>query len=229
MKTALLICDHVDEDLLHIQGAYADMFKELLSGMGVEVFYVCDGRFPMSVSDYDAYVVNGSRRSVYEKEGWIEQLKGFVRELYFHKKKYVGVCFGHQLLASALGGQVSKAEAGWQVGVHHFTIVKKEKWMAPYESGLRLLMMCQDQVERLPQGAVVLATTPTCPVGMFRVGERMLGIQAHPEFSKEYDRALMELRQHRLGADVFRKGMESLSREVDSALMGGWIRAFLRQ
>lgn len=228
MKIALLICDHVNEDLQHIQGTYPDMFFDLLPDLEFTVFHVCDGHFPKSANDFDAYVVNGSRRSVYEEVDWIIELKSFVRDIYKYRKKYVGVCFGHQLLAEALGGKVAKSNRGWCVGVHQFDILKQEDWMLPYQPTIQLLMMCQDQVQILPEKSVVLASTKKCPIGMFQVGKNMLGIQAHPEFSKGYDQALMELRVERMGLPVVTKGIASLDKKIDKTIAAGWIVRFLQ-
>lgn len=227
MKIALLICDEVNKNLQNIQGDYPDMFKELFPSLHFDVFNVFKGQFPPNAHEYEAYLVNGSRHSVYEDVDWIIHLKEFVEEIYKAKKKYVGVCFGHQLLAEALGGQVARATTGWSVGVHQFEITQKENWMSPFQSRVNLLMMCQDQVKVLPPQSEILAKTPLCPVGMFTVCGHMLGIQAHPEFSKSYDRALMELRIARMGTEVVNTGIESLEKPVDREIVAEWILQFL--
>ncbi|HFA47961.1 MAG TPA: amidotransferase [Bacteroidetes bacterium] len=229
MKIAFLLCDHVDYALRPIHGDYPEMFSSLFPDLHFEIFTVCEGHFPKNANDFDAYFVNGSHRSVYDETAWIVQLKNFVKSICEAKKKYVGVCFGHQMLAEALGGKVAKSEHGWCVGAHEFEIVKREGWMLPFRPSLNLLMMCQDQVLRLPPGGVVLAKTEKCPVGIFRVGAQMLGIQAHPEFSKEYDRALMEMRTERMGKEVVRQGTESLKKEVGQKRIAEWVRQFLQK
>ena len=226
MKIALLICDQVNENLLRLQGDYSDMFLDLFPQIEFEIFNVFKGEFPARANDFDAYMTNGSRKSVYDNEEWIDQLKAFVRDIYLSQKKYVGVCFGHQLLAEALDGKVAKAATGWSVGVHQFNIEVRELWMMPFQQKLNLLMMCQDQVQVLPPNSKVLAVTKSCPVGIFKVGNNMLGIQAHPEFSKEYDRALMELRIERIGTEVVREGKLSLEKSVDREIMAQWIIQF---
>lgn len=227
MKTALLICDRVNDDLLHVQGDYPGMFVDLFPELDFEIFNVYQGHFPNDVNDFQAYMTNGSRLSVYDEVDWIDRLKAFVREIYLAKKKYVGVCFGHQLLAEALGGKVAKAATGWSVGVHPFTITQQESWMSPFQPYLNLLMMCQDQVQILPPGGKILAKTAACPVGIFHVDNQMLGIQAHPEFSKEYDRALMELRVDRMGTEVVNTGIKSLQQPVDGEIIAQWVLQFL--
>jgi len=99
--------------------------------------------------------------------------------------------------------------------------------MQPFQDSVGLLMMCQDQVVQLPENSTVLAGNEKCPVGIFRVGKTMLGIQAHPEFSKEYDRLLMENRIDRMGESVVKSGVESLRKDVDAVLIREWVKRFI--
>ncbi len=101
--------------------------------------------------------------------------------------------------------------------------------MQPYQSNLNLLMMCQDQVQELPPNSQVLASAPTCPVGMFQVGDRMLVVQAHTEFSKAYDQLLMESRVDRMGEEVVQGGIASLDQPLDAQLFCRWSEQFLQQ
>ena len=101
MQVGLLICDEVDPTLRGQHGDYPDMFSKLLPDVQFEVYNVYKGQFPASVNEQEAYLCNGSRRSVYENEPWINELKGFVREIHASEKRYIGVCFGHQMLAEA--------------------------------------------------------------------------------------------------------------------------------
>ena len=99
--------------------------------------------------------------------------------------------------------------------------------MAPSLSVFNLLMMCQDQVLQLPTGSLLLARTEDCPNAMFQVGDNMLGIQAHPEFSKEYDQALMELRVERIGQEKVATGISSLQMTLNDLEVASWIRNFI--
>lgn len=229
MKTGLLICDHVLDRFRPIAGGYEDMFPALFAGLELEPFYVCDGQFPASAEACDAYLCTGSKYSVYDDIGWIHRLKDFVREVHRQGKPFLGVCFGHQMMAEALGGQVKRAEVGWCIGAHTFEVVQPEDWMAPFAPNFNLLMLCQDQVVRLPPGSTVLAHTADCPVGMFRIGETMLGIQAHPEFVADYNRAMMEDRAERMGREKVRRGLISLQRPLHRELLAAWMTRFLLQ
>ncbi|NIJ51630.1 glutamine amidotransferase-related protein [Dyadobacter arcticus] len=230
MKVGLLECDHVREELLHIDGDYRQMFPSLFTSVAMDwhfTFYdVCNGHFPSSADECEVYICTGSRFSVYDNEDWIIRLKQFVKEIYQSGKVYLGVCFGHQMLAEALGGKVEKSPKGWCVGVHTFDMMENEDWMNPSMPSLNLLMMCQDQIIKLPPNSTVLATEPDCPVAMFRIGTNMLGVQAHPEFSKTYDKALMELRVERIGQQKVDEGIASLELPVYENIMAEWMKNF---
>jgi len=238
MKIGLLECDHVLERFRHIAGDYREMFTTLFNRHAPQIslrpFDVCNGEFPPSLDACDAYLATGSRFSAYDDVEWIHALKNFVRRLYEAKKPFVGVCFGHQIMAEALGGKVSRAEAGWGVGVHGVEIINPEwpeppeLWMRPEQSSCGLQYMHQDQVERLPDDAVALGRSDHCPVAMFRVGDSMLGIQAHPEFPKAYSEALLLDRVERIGAERVKTALASLDQPTDESVVAKWIVEFLR-
>lgn len=227
MKVGLLLCDHVRPEYIEEFGDYPPMFAKAWPSFDFETFAVCDGEFPASLQDCSAYLASGSRFSVYEDHHWILELKSLLKEIAAKELPYLGVCFGHQMLAEALGGEVKKADSGWCVGTHSFEMKDQTAWMVPYQASLNLLMMCQDQVQVLPPDSTVLASASTCPVGMFQVGDRMLGVQAHPEFSKAYDRILMEDRVERMGATVVKEGIERLTLPLDAQLFCQWSTQFL--
>lgn len=227
MKIGLLECDHVLPELRHIAGDYRDMFLDFLPGPEWAFFDVCNGQFPSATDDCDAYLCTGSKFSVYDEVDWILELKAFVRRIAESDKKFVGVCFGHQMLGEALGGKVQKAASGWNVGVHSFEILRPASWMSPFQPRLNLMMMCQDQVVELPPGSTVLARTAHCPVGMFQVGPNMLGVQGHPEFPKTYEAALLEMRRERIGGEKVDAALASLDLPLDTAVVAEWARQFL--
>ncbi len=233
MKIGLLECDHVLERFRHIAGDYREMFAALFDRCAPQVairpFDVCNGQFPASLDDCDAYLTTGSRFSAYDADDWIKQLKDFVRRAYRAKKPLVGVCFGHQVMAEALGGKVAKADTGWGVGARNVEIVKTEPWMRPEQSSCRLQHMHQDQVARLPEDAVVIGRSDHCPVAMLRVGDSMLGIQAHPEFTAAYSEALLLDRVERIGRDRVDAALASLNQTTDEAVVVEWIVQFLEQ
>jgi GMP synthase-like glutamine amidotransferase len=231
MTVGLLECDHVRPDYRHVAGDYRDMFAALLGrhapALRLRPFDACNGALPPSVDACDAYLCTGSRFSVYDDVDWIHALQAFVRRLSDAGKPYVGICFGHQLLAEALGGQVAKAGTGWGVGVHPVEVVRPEPWMVPPQAEAHLPYLHQDQVVRLPEGAVLLGRSDHCPVALFRVGPAMLGVQAHPEFPPAYSAALLHDRIERIGAARTEAALQSLHQPTDEAVVTRWIAAFL--
>ena len=227
MRFAILQCDHVAKELLPQHGDYPAMFRQLFSNFDFTTFEVNKNRFPKTVSDFDAYFVTGSKYSVYDEIDWIEALKKFVVEIHEDNRFYIGICFGHQILAESLGGKVAKNQGGWCAGIHTFNIEHKMPWMQPFESTLSLPMMCQDQVINFPHNSIVLAGNEACPTAMFQVGENMLGIQAHPEFSTDYQRALIERRINRIGLDKSEIAIKSLSKKTDEQLFKKWVENWL--
>ncbi|MCY7330724.1 MAG: hypothetical protein LH618_19385 [Saprospiraceae bacterium] len=228
MTVGLLECDHVPAKFRHLAGDYYDLFGALFPHLDLRRFNVCHGQFPDSVTACDAYLCTGSKYSVYDEVDWIKELQRLVQELYAREKTYVGVCFGNQLLGEALGGRVTKAAVGWCVGAHTFQVTQPKNWMTPFQGRYRLLMMCQDQIVELPPDSRVLAAAPDCPVGMLRVGPRMLGVQAHPEFPVAYERALLEDRVERIGAEKVAAGLDSLALRLDAEGVGEWLGNFIR-
>ena len=81
MKTALLICDHVPDELSKIHGTYFEMYVNLFPGITLEGYFVIDNEFP-EVEKYDVFISTGSRYSVYDDIPWIEQLKEMTREIF---------------------------------------------------------------------------------------------------------------------------------------------------
>lgn len=231
MKIGLLECDDVVGRFPTVEGGYREMFAALLEPHAPKLrfsYYAAwRGELPKKAQDCDAWLCTGSQYSVYDKLDWIESLKNFVRQLYREKKPFVGVCFGHQLLAQALGGEVARAKQGWGVGVHEMTVVEPEPWMQPPLASCRLHYMHQDQVQRLPGASVVLARAAHCEVAMFRIGESMLGIEGHPEFTVPYSEALIRARKERIGAERAEAALASLAQQTDGAVVARWMLQFV--
>lgn len=225
MKIGLLICDHIQKGF----AGYPELFGNLLPEHELVNYHVCDGQFPKSASEHEAWIITGSKYSVYDNIDWIDRLKDFVRSIAKADKYCIGVCFGHQMLGEAMGGKVLKSTMGWCVGVHQFDIIESKDWMLPAFSKANLLMSCQDQIQVLPPNSKVIASAPKCPVGIIQIGDKMLGIQGHPEFSAEYVKFLMESRINKIDESVIEEGINSLQLPIHNSTVGGWINYFLNQ
>ena len=232
MKIGILQADDVNPVLQPEHGNYPQMFEKALRAVlpdcELPVYRVLDGELPATTTECDAWLITGSKFGVNDGLHWIEALSDFVRTLWAEQRPLVGICFGHQLMARALGGTVVKSDKGWGVGLSFNQVIERKPWMQPWQDGLDLLVSHQDQVVVLPEEAQVLASSDFCPYYLIQYGECLLSVQGHPEFCVDYCRALMEMRRDILPAARLRAGRASLNAEADSQLMMRWIASFLQ-
>lgn len=232
MKIGLLKCDTVKAELQHIAGDCSDFFIDLFSryapDVSLHVYDVQNGRYPNSLDECDGYMTTGSASSVYDDEPWIVRLREFVRELYESDMKFVGVCFGHQMIAEALDGKCEKAEFGWGIGIKRVRIISKKPWMKPGLDEYSLIVSHLDQVCALPEGSEVLGRSDYCPNAMFTVGDHFLGIQGHPEFIATYSDALFSSRTERIGTAIVKEARQSLKEKTHAEIITRWIENFFR-
>jgi GMP synthase-like glutamine amidotransferase len=235
MLIGILQTDSVLEQFVPRHGDYPQMFRAALadpdvrpSSMAPPAFLdiAVQGRAYPAPEACDAYVITGSRHSVYDDLPWIPPLVEFLRAALAHRRRVVGICFGHQLIAHFFGGETRAAESGWCVGVQPAEVVSQESWMTPPAGRLALLASHKDQVVRLPPGARTFAQGARCSIAGFVMGD-VLTLQGHPEFSKPYAADLMDMRESLLGADTYREGKASLAEVTDERLAARWMLNFM--
>ncbi|WP_432470168.1 glutamine amidotransferase-related protein [Amphritea sp. HPY] len=230
MKIGILQCDHVLEKFVSEHGTYPQMYSALFDNVQLDVQFelydVTLGEYPLDIDECDAYITTGSKCGVNDDLSWLEGLENFVLKLHQAKKKFVGICFGHQLVAKALGGRVELSPKGWGIGLSFNQIDARKSWMRPYSEGMDLVVSHQDQVVVLPAQAQVLASSDFCPYYMIQYEEHFLTIQGHPEFPKGYSESLMDDRRNRIPARRIREGMVSLLAETNEELCAIWIYKF---
>lgn len=233
MKLGILKCDTVREPMRGEFGDYDDMFINMFatinSAFDYRVYDVEQGELPAQSNECDAYLITGSRWGVYDEPAWIAALHDTVRQLHRDQTPMVGICFGHQLLANALGGKAEKSDKGWGLGVTTTELLTHTDFMQPELQSLRLLVSHQDQVTQLPADAQCLASSDFCRYAAFQLGEHVLAFQGHPEFAPGYLAALLTLRREHLGEDLFETGMTSLSQVTNQLVVARWIDQFLRK
>jgi GMP synthase-like glutamine amidotransferase len=224
MKVAIIETGRPPGDLADEFGDYPHMFAQLLGdGFEVESFDVEAGFLP-DPSAHGAYLITGSPAGVYEPLDWIEPLKQFIREA--GHSKMVGVCFGHQVMAQALGGHVEKSEKGWGVGLHRYAILRSEPWIDG-KGSVAIPASHQDQVVLQPPQTEIIAASEFTPFAALAWTDRpAVSFQFHPEFSPGFAKALIEKRYDRV-PDPHR-AIASLDAPNDNARVGGWIRRFLK-
>lgn len=232
MKIGILQCDHVREALQPTFGDYPQMiaalFAKVMPGCRFETFRVQSFEYPRNLDECDAYITTGSRHGVNDGFEWIRRLEEFICELDQVKKPLVGICFGHQLMAKALGGAVDRSDKGWGIGITLNQVVRSKPWMKPYQHGLNLIASHQDQIIRLPKKVRtdVLASSSFCSYYMLAYGDHFISIQGHPEFTKAYSSALIDLRREIIPFNCIQEGKASLSENLDDQLMARWIINF---
>ena len=227
MKIGVLLTDDVRDSLQAEFGRYPAMFRALLDGADAKFSYaVYDCRAfqgPRAPDECDGYVITGSRHGVNDDAPWLAPFFRQLREIHQSGRPLAGICFGHQALARALGGEVRKSPNGWLLGLQEWPVLQSAPWMNPRVSKLRLLCSCQDQVLTPPPGATVLAGSDSCPVASFAIG-RSFAVQGHPEFSPAFARALLEFRRDDVDAAALKERAQSAGGENDSDVCGRWMR-----
>jgi len=222
MRIGILQCDETMEVLRPEFGGFAEMiikrFHQVRERWTFPVYNLTQGRFPDRIDECDGYITTGSHFSVYETIPWIEQFAELTREADATSTPFVGICFGHQMIAHALGGRVDRSEKGWGVGVSTVSVQGERAaalGLGEWPDLIRLVVSHQDQVLELPRDTQLLGGNAFCPNYFLLRRQSMLGIQGHPEYSKEYSNALMRARKELIGEPAYTQGQESLKDAID--------------
>ncbi|WP_424941897.1 type 1 glutamine amidotransferase [Aliiroseovarius crassostreae] len=223
MKIGILQAGHSPEEVRDSVGDYGEMFTRLLDGHGFafEIFSVVDGEFPPGLDAADGWLITGSKHGAYEDHDWIPPLEDLIRKIKAAGQPLVGVCFGHQIIAQALGGKVEKFSGGWSVG------------RTEYDFGdetLALNAWHQDQVTELPEGARVIASTDFCANAALVYGDQILTIQPHPEFTSDLVSGLITHRgRGNVPDELLDRAVENLPADNDNKTFADRMAAVLKQ
>ncbi|WP_369855695.1 gamma-glutamyl-gamma-aminobutyrate hydrolase family protein [Candidatus Thalassolituus haligoni] len=243
MKIGILVTGITPDTLIDQYGSYADMFIRLFQphnpGFDYVIYNVSLGEFPASANDCDGWVITGSKHSVYEQLDWITQLKELVRQIATSKRPLVGICFGHQLIAEALGGKVEKYSGGWGLGINTYQLDNGFAQQLEQATGqapptLNINAVHQDQVSILPEGATVLAHSDFCRyAALSYCDNRIVSLQPHPEFTLDFEDALLDERGGEgIPLQDAQQGLASVRQPgacLDSPVIAGWLVAVLQQ
>ncbi|MEM5477646.1 type 1 glutamine amidotransferase [Pacificibacter sp. AS14] len=210
MKIGILQTGRSPDEMRATHGDYDDLFKRLLDrrGFTFETYPVLDGVLPACVNDAEGWLVTGSKFGTYEAHDWIAPLEDFLRRVFAAAVPIVGVCFGHQILAQALGGKVEKFAGGWQVGATDYVRA----------DGTQDTIMAwhQDQVVEVPDGAVVIGRSDHCANAMLAYGDKALTLQPHPEFTSAFLSDLLDARRSVLPEHISREAERRLDASLSS-------------
>ena len=211
-------------------GSFPLMFERMIRSADASVTFdivsIANGEPLPDPESLQAILITGSAAGVYEGLGWIAPLEAFVREANARRRPMVGVCFGHQLIAQAMGGVVRKSEKGWGIGRHVYQV-------AP-DNGVidvaQLAIACshQDQVIEAPARARTIMSSAFTPhAGLLYESGTTLSVQPHPEFDAEFALKLCDARAGVAPDSVVATARASLDEPLDSARLGRAIARFL--
>ncbi|WP_299346211.1 type 1 glutamine amidotransferase [uncultured Maritalea sp.] len=225
MKIGILQTGHVVGELLENHGDFDGMFRKLLDGYGFEfeTYNVVDNEFPNAPTQADGWLITGSAHGAYEDLPWIAKLEDFLRQTYAKDVPIVGICFGHQILAKAMGGEVVKYDQGWSIGNQAYALA------APLDEKVRVVAWHQDQVTKLPEHAECLGSSPFCQNAFVRYGNTAFTMQAHPEFDTAFGKDLMEYRKDSLPQPLIEEARAHFDEGLDQEKMAAQITSFFKE
>lgn len=184
---------------------------------------------PADLLEQDAVIITGSAADAHGQEPWLSRLKQTIVEVHRAGIKILGICFGHQIVAWALGGESGRNPKGWELAMHPIRFTQEAGGFAPGDE-MYVLDFHQDHVTRLPPGATCLASSPHTPVHIYRVGTRVLCLQSHPEFEKDMTAHLVEGYAESRGFTETQvsEALASLQTDHKNSKARAFIKAFLR-
>jgi GMP synthase-like glutamine amidotransferase len=211
-------------------GSFPQMFERLISEADATASFatvrLVDGEALPDPAGLEAILITGSSAGVYDDLDWIAPLERFVRAAYDARISMVGICFGHQLIAQALGGTVAKSDKGWGIGRHVYDVVPDNGVI----DGEKIAIACshQDQVIEPPAGATtILHSTFTPHAGLLYKNGTTLSVQPHPEFTAAFADICCDARQGSAPGALVATAKASLERPLDNADLGRAITRFL--
>ncbi len=228
-RIGVLMCDHVPADLQELSGGdYDHVYRRLLLAaeprLEMITYAVVDGELPASPHECDGWIITGSHESAFSDASWIVAFRDWIASAATAGARIAGVCFGHQLVAVALGGSVEQAET-WKVGPQD-TVVEPTRWFAGGE--VRLNAMHKDVVTELPPGGRSIATGTTADHPAYLLGDNIVCVQDHPEFDVDYVRSLIDARVDRIDPDTVESARRRLEDvPTDGPTVGVWLVDFL--
>jgi GMP synthase-like glutamine amidotransferase len=232
MKLTLIQPTDVPGPLRDRFGAYHLMFERMFAGEGFdfEAIKLSEGQELPDPATLDATLIMGSAAGVYDKHyDWMEPLRDYIRRAYAAKTPMVGICFGHQIMADALGGDVRKSDKGWGLGRHVYAVTSRPAMIGGDVPEFAIACSHQDQVLVPPAEAETFMSSDFTPhAGLAYRNGAAISLQPHPEFDDEYTLALAELRRGKAPDAIIETALASVSRKSDSREMAGYLAAFLR-
>ena len=191
---------------------FAQLIAEVRPNWDVTAHWVCKDDFPNDITAYDGVMITGSPSSVNEAAPWIARLEDLVHEIMAQNIPLFGACFGHQIIAKALGADI-KRSAEWAHGLIDVKRTDRADWSRPNDD-FALYGSHIEQVASLPTGAKRLFESPGCPIAGFGVGKSVFTIQHHPEMTGDFIADLVEEFADYVGESPTKNARKSLNTGV---------------
>lgn len=188
---------------------HGDFEHWFMRGLGHDLDYrtvaVFEDKPLPAPGEIDAVLVTGSPAMVSHRADWSERTAGWLKRVVDANRPVLGVCYGHQLLAHALGGRVGPNPHGRQIGTVKVTLDADGDPLLGDLGGARCFQTTHIEVVLEPAaGTRMLASTPADPHYAFRLdGRDVWGVQFHPEFSAEIMTGYIRARAGELEAEGF--------------------------
>jgi GMP synthase-like glutamine amidotransferase len=212
-------------------GSFPQMFERLLGEADASVSFatvrLMDGEALPDPEGLDAILLTGSPAGVYDDLDWIAPLERFVRTADQSRIPMAGICFGHQLIAQALGGMVRKSDKGWGIGRHVYDVMPGNGVIDGDK--IAIAASHQDQVIEPPSGATTIFRSAFTPhAGLLYANGTAMSVQPHPEFTPAFaDWCCEKAGQNGAPEALVASARASLEQPLDNADLGRAIARFL--
>ncbi|EKD21704.1 uncharacterized protein L3040_004927 [Drepanopeziza brunnea f. sp. 'multigermtubi'] len=249
LRIAILECDTPLPSVVSKYGAYDRLFTQLLkagadslsssssspsypglsaaSGLEITAFDVVTAQSYPRLEDVDALLITGSKYNSFDNDPWILKLVEYTKQVLEQRRvRILGVCFGHQILARAMGVEVGRSEGGWEVSVVTMDLTSRGQEIFGKKS-LAIHQMHRDAIFSYPEGVEGLASTSACSTHAMYAKGRFISVQGHPEFTREIMTEVLEAR-HAQGVfsdEIYKSGSERVDRHQDGVVVA---QAFLK-